>query len=95
VSAKQGTGHVAVLTVKITGWKMYPALVGKSTNKSNGGHWHIFVDGKYNNYSANPTTGKSLKLKPGWHKVQAELANDDHSELSPPVKSKTLRVHIT
>jgi hypothetical protein len=61
---------------------MYPKLVGKKPNKPDGGHWHIFVDGKYNNYTANATTGRSLKLKPGWHKVQAELANNDHSELS-------------
>jgi hypothetical protein len=94
VSARATSSGIVVVHVRITGWKMYPALVGKQTNKPDGGHWHIFVDGKYNNFSANATVGKTLKLKAGWHTLQAELANDDHSELKPPVKSKTMRVHV-
>ena len=93
LSAK-ATGHTIVVTVRIHDWKMYPSQVGKKPNDSEGGHWHIFVDGKYNNFSANAHTGKALKVKAGWHTVMVELANNDHSELSPPRKSKTIRVHV-
>lgn len=95
VSVKEGAGHTVIATVRITGWKMLPALVGKKPNSKTGGHWHIFVNGKYNNATANAKSGKSLKLKAGTYKISAELANNDHSELSPPVKSKTLSIKIT
>lgn len=93
LSAK-ATGHTIIVTVRIRDWKMLPSRVGKKPNSTEGGHWHIFVDGKYNNFSANATTGKALKVPAGWHTVTAELANNDHSELSPPRKSKSLRVHV-
>jgi len=93
LSAK-ATGHTIIVTVRIHDWKMLPSRVGKKPNSATGGHWHVFIDGKYNNFSANATTGKALKVKSGWHTVMAELANNDHSELSPPRKSKTMRVHV-
>ncbi len=93
LSAK-ASGHSIVVTVRVHDWKMLPSRVGKKPNSSEGGHWHVFVDGKYNNYSANATTGRALKVKSGWHTVRVELANNDHSELSPPRKSKSLRVHV-
>ena len=85
---------IVTVTVKINGWKMYPALVGKKPNRPSGGHWHIFVDGKYSNASANATTGKTVVLTKGTHKVYAELANNDHSLLSPPVVSRTVTVKV-
>jgi hypothetical protein len=94
-SVKEAAGHTVVASVSITGWKMLPSRVGKKPNSKIGGHWHLFVNGKYNNATASPTTGKSLKLKPGTYKISAELANNDHSELSPPVKSKTLTIKVT
>lgn len=87
-------GSVAVVTVKIAGWKMYPRLVGKTTRSPDGGHWHIFVDGKYNGFSASATTGKTLKLADGQHVVRAELARNDHSPLKPPVRSRAVSVTI-
>ena len=94
VKTSAAANGVVTVTVKITGWKMYPALVGKKKNKPNGGHWHIFVDGKYNNASASATTGKTLVLKNGSHKIYAELANNNHSLLSPPVTSKTTTITV-
>lgn len=93
LSAK-ASGHTIVVHVRIHDWKMLPARVGKKPNSSEGGHWHVFVDGKYNNFSASATTGRALKVKAGWHTVQVELANNDHSELRPAVKSRKLRVHV-
>ena len=93
LSAK-ASGHTIVVTVRVHDWKMFPSRVGKKPNSTEGGHWHVFVDGKYNNFSANAHTGKALKVKAGWHTVRVELANNDHSELSPPRKSKSMRVHV-
>ena len=40
--------NARTLTVKVVtyGWKMYPALVGSKTNKPDGGHWLLYVNGK-------------------------------------------------
>lgn len=94
LESAKATGHTIVVRVEIEHWKMLPSRVGLKPNSATGGHWHVFIDGKYNNYSANATTGRALKVKSGWHTVQAELANNDHSELKPPVKSRTMRVHV-
>ncbi|HEY6963246.1 MAG TPA: hypothetical protein VI408_15275 [Gaiellaceae bacterium] len=94
LESARAVGHTIVVHVQIEHWKMLPSRVGKKPNSPTGGHWHVFVDGKYNNFSANATTGKALKVTAGWHIVQAELANNDHSELKPPVKSRTMRVHV-
>jgi cobalamin biosynthesis protein CbiD len=94
VSVHELSGSVVQVNVRITGWKMLPTRVGKKPNSATGGHWHIFVNGKYNNFSANAHTGKTLKLKHGTYKIHAELANNDHSELSPPVKSKAMTIKV-
>lgn len=86
-------GTVTVL-VKIRGWKMYPALVGKKPNKPDGGHWHIYVDGKYNAFSANPTRGTTTKLEHGDHKIYVGLANDDHSPVKGTHRSRTVSVMV-
>lgn len=94
VSVHELSGSVVQVNVRITGWKMLPTRVGKKPNSATGGHWHIFVNGKYNNFSANAHTGKTLKLKHGTYRISAELANNDHSELFPPVKSKSMTVKV-
>ena len=94
LSVHELSGSIVQVNVRITGWKMIPSKVGKKPNSTTGGHWHIFVNGKYNNFSANAHTGRTLKLKHGTYKIQAELANNDHSELSPPVKSKVMTIKV-
>ena len=84
---------IATVTVRITGWKLLPALVGKKPNTPGGGHWHIFVDGKYSAAAA-ATRGVTAKLVPGAHTIWAELANNDHSRLSPPVRSAAVKVTV-
>jgi len=87
------SGTVTVF-VKIRGWKMYPALVGKKTNKADGGHWHIYVNGKYNTYSANATKGTTTKLKKGDYKITVALANDDHSPVKGTHPSKAITAMV-
>ena len=94
VSVHELSGSVVQVNVRITGWRMIPSRVGKKPNIATGGHWHIFVNGKYNNFSANARTGKTTKLRRGTYRIQAELANNDHSELSPPVKSKVMSIKV-
>jgi hypothetical protein len=94
VSVHELSGSVVQVNVRITSWQMLPTRVGKKPNSASGGHWHIFVNGKYNNFSANAHTGKTLKLKHGTYRISAELANNDHSELSPPVKSKSMTIKV-
>lgn len=94
ITKATATRGVVALRVRIADFRMYPALVGKRPNKPDGGHWHILVDGKYNNASASASLGKTLKLEPGSRRIVVELANNDHSSLTPPVRSKRVTVRI-
>lgn len=89
-SVKDGT---VVVTAAISGWKLLPARVGKKPNAPGGGHWHIFVDGKYVNFSA-ARTGTTKRLAAGDHTIVVELANNDHSSLSPRVRSAPVKVTV-
>jgi hypothetical protein len=89
----KGAGTVTVF-VRIHDWKMYPKLVGRKTLKADGGHWHIFVNGKYNTYSASATKGVTLKLKKGDYKITVALANNDHSPVKGTHPSKAISVMI-
>lgn len=93
VGVSQVNGVVTV-SVKIVGWKMYPKLVGKKRRSADGGHWHIFVDGRYNGFSASRTLGRTTKLAAGAHTIRVELAHNDHSLLRPAVRSRAVRVDV-
>jgi hypothetical protein len=95
VSGTSTAEGIVTVNVKITGWKMYPALVGKKSKSKDGGHWHIYVDGKYNGFSAHARIGQTTKLADGTHALYVELANNDHSSLKPRVRSGTVAVTIT
>jgi hypothetical protein len=88
-----GNGTVTI-KVKPRNWKMYPASVGKKPNKMDGGHWHILVNGKYNNASASATTGKTTVLKKGDYKIRVVLAHNDHSAVKGSDPSKTISVMV-
>jgi hypothetical protein len=90
----RASGNVVLVTVKISGWKLYPALVGQKPNKPDGGHWRIIVDGKPNNTSTNPATGKTTKLKPGKHRIWVKLANNDHTDVTGTRPSKPVTIVI-
>ena len=87
---------VVSLTVKITGWKMYPGLVGKKA-KAGGGHWRIFVNGRYNNLSTSATRGSTNSrraLAPGSYTIDARLVENNGRELRPAVRSKRVTVTV-
>lgn len=58
------------------------------------GHWNIYVNGKPNNYSANPRTGRTKALRKGDYKVYVSLVDKDGSPLSEPGRSKTSPVMV-
>ena len=91
---KVNPNKTVTVSVKVRGWKMYPALVGAKTNKKDGGHWHIYVNGKYNNVSASAKSGKTKALKHGDYKVYVALANNDHSPVKNADRSKTISVMV-
>jgi hypothetical protein len=82
------------VSVKVHDWKMYPKLVGAKTNKNDGGHWHVFVNGKYNNYSASAKSGTTKVLRHGDYKIYVALANNDHSPVKGADRSKTISVMV-
>ncbi len=89
---KVNANHTVTINVKIRGLKLAPALIGKK-NVAGKGHWHVYVNGKYNNASG-ATSGKTKPLKKGDYKVYVTLNNNDHSPLSEPTRSKTIRVMV-
>ena len=93
-SFKVNANKTVTVFVKVHDWKMYPKLVGSKTLKKDGGHWHIFVNGKYNNYSASATSGKTLVLKHGDYKIYVALANNDHSPVKGADRSKSISVMV-
>ena len=70
------------------------AVLLPAANVAGQGHWHIYVNGKYNTFSANATTGRTKKLKNGDYKLYVELVNNDHSPLSEKTVSKKIRVMV-
>ena len=95
LSATASNG-VITLRVTITGWKMYPRLVGKAP-KPDGGHWHVYVDGRFNNDATNATRGTTKLtrlLSPGTYRVSAHLANNNHVEPRPRIVSNVVTVRI-
>ncbi len=89
---KVNTNHTVSITTKIHGLMLAPTLIGKK-NVPGKGHWHIYVNGKYNNASGT-LTGKTTVLKKGDYKVYVTLNNNDHSPLSEPARSKTITVMV-
>ena len=53
-------GRIAKVRPRIHGWRV-------------GARWRIFVDGKYNNFSTSPNLGLALNLRPGRHRLSADL----------------------
>lgn len=70
-----------------------PASVGTPPSPGSG-HWHIYVDGKYSNYSIDPFKGfTKANLKSGrTYKIYGALANNNHSLLKPLIRSNTVTV---
>jgi len=57
-----------------------------------GARWRVFVDGRYNNFSTDPTGALALNVKPGRHWLSVDLMfGGRHSRRSRPVGIKVAR----
>lgn len=84
------------LKVRIIGWRMYPRLLGKAPRRD-GGHWRIYVNGRYNNLSTSPTRGSTnprRALAPGTYRITTVLAHNNYRELRPRVRSNVALVTV-
>lgn len=90
-SVKDG---VVTVKVRIAGWKLYAARMGKAPNAADGGHWHVLVDGKTGTMAAAPSA-RTRALAAGTHRIVAELVHNDHSSLSSAVRSAAVTVTVS
>ncbi len=84
----QGTSVVGpdgVVAVAIRGFDLDALAIGNSTNKPGSGHWHLLLDGKLV-APQGKLQGLLKDLAVSQHTVKAELHNNDHSALTPPVE---------
>ncbi len=82
-SAGSTVGGTFTVDVAVENFTLAPGSVG-GANVPDEGHWHVYVDGNYVDYSA--TTSLSvLGLGAGPAVLRAELINNDHTVLSPQV----------
>jgi hypothetical protein len=85
-------GDVVTVGVTVTGFKLDGTKVGKS-NEQNVGHYHLYWDddsgASYLTVGVDPQVKATIPAdaSPGTHFIAVELFNNDHTPLSPPVKS--------
>ncbi|MBI4289796.1 MAG: hypothetical protein HY671_15385 [Chloroflexi bacterium] len=78
-------GPDVVVAAAIRGFDIDASAIGSSANKPGSGHWHLLLDGKLvGPVGKLQSVLKALAL--GQHTVKAELHNNDHSALTPPVE---------
>jgi hypothetical protein len=81
VHPNPNTGCVS-LRLRLLGWNMYPGKVGSPVNFVDGGHYHVYVNGKYHNFGSNPNRARACGLATGQtYTLRVVLANNNHSEL--------------
>lgn len=81
VHPNPNTGCIT-LRLRLYGWQMYPGQVGSPTTQPDGGHYHVYVNGKYHNFGSNPNRARACGLAGGQsYSLRVILANNDHSEL--------------
>ncbi len=79
------TGSAVTVTIQVTNFTLAPESIG-GINQPDQGHWHILLDGLF----LTPVGTESFNLTgltPGAHAIKAELHNNDHSPLTPPVEA--------
>jgi len=78
------------LTVRVTsyGWRMYPRLIGSKTNKPDGGHWLLYVNGRVRARSAT-TKATATNLPKGPVRFFVALANNNNSAVKGAARSTT------
>jgi hypothetical protein len=82
VHPNPNTGCIS-LELRIRGWRMYPGQIGDPVNQPGGGHYHIYVNGKYYTFSANAATARACGLAGGaTYRLQVILAYNNHQEIA-------------
>lgn len=82
VHPNPNTGCIS-LELRIRGWTMYPGQVGDPVNQPGGGHYHVYVNGKYYTFGANATSARACGLAGGaTYRLQVILAYDNHQEIA-------------
>jgi hypothetical protein len=80
------TGCISI-EIEIRGWVMYPGRVGQSAIDTDGGHYHVYVNGKYHNFGSNANRARACGLASGAsYQLQVVLARNDHSQLNARTK---------
>lgn len=88
--ARANDGRLSA-TVKVDRFTLSDVNLENPTNAPGRGHIHWFVDGAPAEsssgqiYASKDTTFNFANLGPGMHLLRAELVNDDHSSVTPPV----------
>ena len=105
ISPKDGAtvGQEFTVSFGLKGMGVAPAGVKKEGT----GHHHLLIDVKdlpaagqpipkdeNHVHFGNGQTETTLKLKPGTHTLQLELADENHIPFDPPVVSKKITVHV-
>jgi len=94
ISPEDGTVDFPLtVTVDIQNFILEPSLVGGDPEEGHG-HWHLNIDGAYYDYSAYDSLEVASGLTPGSHTFQAELVNNNHTSLDPPVQSQLVTVDV-
>lgn len=82
VHPNPNTGCIGV-ELRIRGFTMAPGLIGDPSIKRGQGHYHVYVNGKYNSLGANPRNARACGLETGrTYNVQVILAYNNHTELA-------------
>lgn len=80
------------LTVAIENFTLAPDKV-EGANAEGEGHYHVFVDGAYLVPGVADTT-EIKDLAAGDHEIYVSLQNNDHTDLTTPVKSDPITVTV-
>jgi hypothetical protein len=92
VHPNPNTGCVS-LRLRLLGWKMYPGQVGQPVNQVDGGHYHVYVNGKYYAFGSNAERARACGLTRGrTHSLRVVLAYNNHTELK--ARSQTITVTL-
>jgi hypothetical protein len=96
-------GQEVIVRFGLKGMGVAPAGIAKE----NTGHHHLLVDVKDLPVAGQPIpkdenhlhfgggqTETTLKLKPGTHTLQLELADANHIPFDPPLVSKKITIHV-
>lgn len=82
----------ADLTVAIEGFTLAPDKV-EGANAEGEGHYHVWVDGEYLTPGV-ATTTTLTGLEAGEREIMVSLQNNDHTDLTTPVKSEAVTVTV-